>query len=62
MIIQTEFKTEWPEKPGEAPKWQSFRSIIYTQLSETAELRITDYPGRRVGISINGKYLGPVPS
>jgi hypothetical protein len=51
-------QTQIPEGEGRPPSWQSFRSIIYTELSRTADVRITDYPGRRVGISINGKHLG----
>ena len=48
-----------PEKPGHPPTIQSYRRIVYSQLSETAELHITDFREEGIAFSLQGKYVGP---
>ena len=47
-----------PESRDRPSTRECFRAVIYTQLSETGNLRLTDYPGRRIGVSVQGKYIG----
>jgi hypothetical protein len=47
-----------PEGPDTSPTREWFRVVTYTQFSETADLRLTDFPGRRMGVAVAGKYLG----
>lgn len=48
-----------PEDPGRPPTIQNFRVLVYSRLSETAELRITDFHEEGVRFSLQGKYVGP---
>src|SRR5262249_39745658 len=48
-----------PESDGAAPTTQSFRTLRYSRLSETADLCITDYRSNGVHFSLQGKYIGP---
>jgi hypothetical protein len=48
-----------PEKSGNPPVIRHFRTLVYSRLSETAELRITDYHEQRISFSLQGKYVGP---
>lgn len=48
-----------PEKSGHPPTIQSYRSIVYSQLSDTAELHITDFREEGIAFSLQGKYIGP---
>ncbi len=50
-----------PEKGDQAPTTQNFRTLVYTKLSETADIHITVYPMDRVAITFQGKYVGPTP-
>ncbi len=47
-----------PEREGKAPTVQSFRTLNYRQLSETAEVCIVDYQKDRVHVMLRGKYIG----
>lgn len=48
----------YPEQKGKPPTVQSFRTLTYRQLSETAEVCITDSPTDRVHVMLWGKYIG----
>jgi hypothetical protein len=45
-----------PERDGIPEKTESFRVIIYTKLSITADVHVTIHPNDRVGISFLGKH------
>jgi hypothetical protein len=47
------------EHGEEAPTIESFRMLTYSGLSDTAEVVITDYPGRGIHYRMQGKYIGP---
>lgn len=47
-----------PEDNGKPPVTENFRLLVYSQLSETAEVWITDYRERGLGIRLRGKYVG----
>lgn len=50
---------ECDEKPAEV---HGYRVLVYSNLSETANVRFTDYgPGRGVHMSLESKYIGPNP-
>jgi hypothetical protein len=48
-----------PERDGQPPTRKSYRTLEYQRLSETADLTVIDYPNRRIGIMIQGKFIGP---
>ena len=47
-----------PEKKDTPEKRQAFRCIVYRNLSDTADIRITDYHRETVSIVFEGKYTG----
>jgi hypothetical protein len=47
-----------PERDGNPSIIESFRSIVYCGLSNTADVHITDYREKGVSIWLQGKYLG----
>lgn len=47
-----------PERDGNPPIIESFRSIVYCGLSNTADVHIIDYRQNGVGIRLQGKCLG----
>ncbi|TAK19469.1 MAG: hypothetical protein EPO40_33155 [Myxococcaceae bacterium] len=47
-----------PEREGSAPTRQSYRSLTYSQLSDTADVILTDYRADGVHIALQGKYVG----
>ena len=51
-----------PERSGKPETTQNFRTLVYSKLSETAEVHITVYPTDRVAIMFQGKYVGPAPA
>ncbi len=48
-----------PDKPQ---VFEEFRTLRYEHLSESVVVDVQDRPGRRVGVSYAGKYIGPRPS
>ena len=44
-----------PERDGKPETTESYPVVIYTKLSETAEVHVTVYPTDRVGISFRSK-------
>ena len=46
-----------PERDGKPETTKSYPAMIYTGLSETADIRVTIYPADRVGISFEGKAV-----
>ena len=40
------------------PETERFRSIIYSQLSDVADIHLTVYPNGNVHASLQGKYVG----
>jgi len=46
-----------PERDGKPETTQSYPVMIYTKLSETADVHVTIYPADRVGISFQGKAV-----
>ena len=48
-----------PEKDGKAPTVESYRSLLYKKLSETADIRIMEHPKTGTHITLEGKYIGP---
>ena len=49
-----------PERGGKPETTQNFRTLVYTKLSDTAEIHITVYPMDRVAITFEGKYVGQI--
>ena len=47
-----------PETGGNPPTEQAFRSLVYKNLSDVCEIRVTVYPDQAVGIGLSGKYIG----
>ena len=47
-----------PEKKDVPEKRQAFRCIVYSNLSDTADIRITDYYRDTVSIVFESKYTG----
>lgn len=47
-----------PEKSGKPPAIESFRMLVYSELSETAEVWITDYRERGLSVRLQGKCIG----
>jgi len=50
-----------PEEDGSAPNIQSFRCLTYNNLSDSADVYITDYLRDRVHITYQGKCLKSNP-
>ena len=48
-----------PERGGEGPTLESFRTLTYTRLSDTLDVVLTDLHKERVSIKFRGKYVGP---
>ena len=46
------------EIDGEPSQRESYRSITYTNLSDTVDVYITDYLNKGIHITFQGKYLG----
>lgn len=46
------------EREGTAPTRRSYRSLTYSQLSDTAEVILTDYRADGVHVALQGKYIG----
>jgi hypothetical protein len=46
-----------PERDGNPETTQSYPLMIYTKLSETANVHVTVYPTDRVAISFQGKAV-----
>ena len=44
-----------PERDGKPETTQSYPVMIYTKLSDTADVHVTVYPTERVGITFQGK-------
>ncbi len=51
MVITT------PERDGKPETAQSYPTMIYTKLSETADIHVAVYPNDKVGISFQGKAV-----
>jgi hypothetical protein len=49
---------EKPERDGQAPTAEARRVLVYSRLSEVADVRAEVYPDDRVGFSLQGKYIG----
>jgi hypothetical protein len=47
-----------PIKGGKPPEVRSFRSLTFTEVSETADIVLTDYGLDGVRFTFQGKYLG----
>jgi hypothetical protein len=47
-----------PGSGGEPDHVRTYRTLLYSRLSETAEVVITDYAPRGIGVEYRGKYLG----
>ena len=47
-----------PETENQPSKEQSYRSLVYRNFSDVADIRVTVYPNDRVGIGFTGKYIG----
>jgi hypothetical protein len=47
-----------PEQEGKPETREAFRSLVYRNLSKTADVRITDYLRDKVRIQVEGKYTG----
>jgi len=47
-----------PERDGNPPIIERFRSIVYCGLSDTADVHITDFREKGLGIRLQGKCLG----
>jgi hypothetical protein len=50
---------ETPERDGQAPTVEARRVLVYTKLSEVADVHVEVYPDDRVAILLQGKYIGP---
>jgi hypothetical protein len=48
-----------PERDGQAPKLTAHRVLVYSKLSEVADVHAEVYPEDRVAISLHGKHIGP---
>jgi hypothetical protein len=46
------------DDPNNPPTIQRCRELLYTTLSEVADVRITEAPGNRVSFTLSGKYIG----
>ena len=46
------------ETEDNPPKEQFYRALIYENLSDVADIRVTVYPNECVGIVFTGKYIG----
>jgi hypothetical protein len=55
----TGVSVETPENDGNPPSRRYFRTLTYTNLSDTADVQLTVYRGDRVEITFIGKYVGP---
>ncbi len=51
-------RTESPERIGQPPSIEHFRTLVYERLSEVADVRITERSDGAVHWSLNGKYIG----
>jgi hypothetical protein len=51
MVITT------PERDGKPETTQSYPTMIYTKLSETADVHVAVYPNDKVGITFQGKAV-----
>lgn len=51
-------RIETPEKDGKPGEVQSYRTLRYSNLSETANVNVTVYPTEQVAITFSGKYIG----
>jgi len=47
------------EENNTPPIVNNYRSLVYTKISQTANIRITDRHKEVVSISYSGKYIGP---
>jgi hypothetical protein len=47
-----------PEKEGQPPETKAYRTLTYTNLSETADVCVIVYPTQLVAFSFRGKFLG----
>lgn len=50
--------SKYPAREGEAPRIEPHRSIRYGNLSEVAEVWITERPDGKIYARLQGKYLG----
>jgi hypothetical protein len=50
-----------PEQEGRAPTVESFRTLSYSGLSETAVVNISESRSGGIHFWLHGKYLGPPP-
>src|SRR6266851_7386421 len=46
-----------PEKDGNPPESQSFRTLVYKAVSETADIHVTVYPQDKVTFRFQSKYI-----
>ena len=52
-----------PETEDRPPVQEWFRNVVFTNLSQVADIHVTDYHKDRVHVRLQGKYLGkPAPS
>ncbi len=47
----------YPESKDRGPTEHGFRCLIYSELSDTVEVRITEYPNKAF-VALSGKYRG----
>lgn len=47
-----------PERDGKPEATRSYRMVIYTNLSQTANVEVIVYPTDRIEITLSGKYVG----
>ena len=52
------FVSQTPENGATPPVSRAYRYLVYSKLSDTADVHIIEYPDR-LGISLHGKYTGP---
>jgi hypothetical protein len=49
---------ETPEREGKAPTIEARRVLVYSKLSEVADVYAEVYPNDRVALALQGKYMG----
>jgi hypothetical protein len=50
-----------PEKDGKPSRTVAARELIYERLSETADVRFSDWGRSPIHVAVEGKYIGPDP-
>lgn len=54
--------THMPEFDGVPNRVESFRTLIYKNLSDVADLHVQVLPDSRFHVMLVGKYIGPLPA